>query len=360
MNTTTPPRRDTRGKAAPIVSALIAAGIVDAARATEAEQVVDRTLHAGGAGPRPGARGLLVEVAGYLGGALVVAALGLLLAQRWADLSDGVRLATLAGITVLLLGAGLVVAHVGGGYAELRSGVDAARERLTSALLTAAALAAAVTVGFAVDMAQSPQNYSSWPAFAGGLVMVVCAAAAYGYTPSVIGQAGLLGGSLVAITSGLSLTEDLGNGPLWPGLAFLTLGLVWLGLAALGMLHERLVACTAGSALMLFGAQMPMFDGEHNNLAYALTAGVAVLGFVLYLRTAAVPFLVLGVAAVTLVVPEAIIDWTEGSLGAGGGVLVAGLTLLAASAMGFRMRREVDRDQDEDARRSETEEVSGR
>ena len=44
--------------------------------------------------------------------------------------------------------------------------------------------------------------------------------------------------------------------------------------------------------------------------------------------------------AVTVVVPEAIIDWTDGSLGAGGAVLVAGLTLLGASAAGFRVRQE--------------------
>ena len=67
---------------------------------------------------------------------------------------------------------------------------------------------------------------------------------------------------------------------------------------------------------------------------------VAVVAFVLYMRTVAWPYLVVGVAGITLVVPEAVIDWTGDSLGPAGGVLIAGLTLLGASLAGFRMRQE--------------------
>ena len=48
----------------------------------------------------------LVEVAGYLGGALVVAALGLFLADSWVDLGDAGQVAALVVITLLLAGAG--------------------------------------------------------------------------------------------------------------------------------------------------------------------------------------------------------------------------------------------------------------
>ena len=48
-----------------------------------------------------------------------------------------------------------------------------------------------------------------------------------------------------------------------------------------------------------------------------------------------------GVVATTLVVPEALYDWTGGSLPAAGSLLIAGLTLLAASAIGLRLRRGV-------------------
>ena len=52
------------------------------------------------------------------------------------------------------------------------------------------------------------------------------------------------------------------------------------------------------------------------------------------------PYLAGAVVAVTLVVPEAVSDWTDGSLGAVGGVLVAGVTLLVASFAGYRIRAE--------------------
>jgi hypothetical protein len=57
------------------------------------------------------------------------------------------------------------------------------------------------------------------------------------------------------------------------------------------------------------------------------------------------PYLAVGVIGVTLAVPEALLDWTEGSVGAAGVLLVSGATLLAASLLGLRLRREVQEDQ---------------
>jgi hypothetical protein len=68
---------------------------------------------------------------------------------------------------------------------------------------------------------------------------------------------------------------------------------------------------------------------------------VSVAAFAMYVRTVAWPYLVIGVLGVTLVVPEAIIDWTGGSLGPAGAVLLAGVTLLGASLAGFRVRKGV-------------------
>ncbi|HEX6485476.1 MAG TPA: hypothetical protein VF012_02095, partial [Nocardioidaceae bacterium] len=54
------------------------------------------------------------------------------------------------------------------------------------------------------------------------------------------------------------------------------------------------------------------------------------------------PYLAVGVVGVTLAVPEALLDWTEGSLGTAGVLLVAGVTLLGASLLGLRLRKEVE------------------
>jgi uncharacterized membrane protein YgdD (TMEM256/DUF423 family) len=49
-----------------------------------------------------------------------------------------------------------------------------------------------------------------------------------------------------------------------------------------------------------------------------------------------------GVVGATLVVPEFLYDVTDGSLGASGVMLVAGITLLAGSLAGLRIRHSPD------------------
>jgi hypothetical protein len=86
---------------------------------------------------------------------------------------------------------------------------------------------------------------------------------------------------------------------------------------------------------------LPVFAYDFDELGYALTAAVAVVGFVGYLSTRSWSVLAVAVLATTLVVPEALHDWTNGSVPAAGSLLIAGLTLLGASAIGLRLRREV-------------------
>jgi hypothetical protein len=324
-----------------VVDALVAAGLVDAGRREEAQQVISGALAAPETA-RTSSRGLLVEIAAYVGGALVVASLVLFLAQQWTNLSDGGQVAALATIAGLLAVASASAARVGGGVAPLRAGRDDVRRRLTAALLTAAALAASVTVGRAVDLqvGQLTGN-GSWPVLAGALTMLVLAALAYAFVASVLGQLAMLGAVFVAVTSGWSLFDEMQNSTLWPGLAFLGIGVVWLAFAERGYFTEVWLARAIGAGTTLWGAQFVRFGDDHNAVAYALMLAVSVAAFATYLRTVSWPYLVVGVLGITLVVPEAIIDWTAGSLGPAGGVLVAGLTLLGASLAGFRVRQEV-------------------
>jgi hypothetical protein len=325
-----------------VVTDLVAAGLVERHRAVEAERVVQRSLEEEQPHPaipqrtRQGARTMLVEIAGYVGSALVLASVGLLLAQLWDDFSETLQVAILAVIAVLLAGAGLAVSKVGGGHAELAAGRDEMRRRLTSTLLTAAALAAAFAVGqqatFVVDDVSS-----AVPSVLGGVTMTVLAAVGYRYAHSALGLVAIAGAVLQVVVVGFEDGSALTN-----GVSFLVVAAAWLALTeGTAVFHERSVARSLGVTLALVGAQVVLFDGRHDNLAYALTAGVAVAGFVVYLRTAAWPYLVVGVLGVTLVVPEAVMGWTDDSLGPAGGVLVAGLTLLGASVAGLRMRQEV-------------------
>ena len=118
------------------------------------------------------------------------------------------------------------------------------------------------------------------------------------------------------------------------------LGVAWAALGLRHVVHDREAALLTGAGLALVGAQLPVMDGNHQNLGYLLTAVVAVAGFVGHLSTRSFSVLAAGVIATTLVVPEALHHWTEGSLSAAGSLLVAGLTLLGASAAGLRLRQE--------------------
>ena len=328
-----------------VVEALVSSGLVEADRRDEAQRVVGGVL--GAPDTTRSSRGLLVEIAAYLGGALVVASIGLFLAQQWADFSDTLQVVVLAVIAVLLAVAGFVAVRVGGGYEPLRTGGDEVRRRLSAALLTAAAAAAAITVGRVVEIqTRSASGNGSWPVLSGAITLLVLGAIAYALVPSLLGQLAMLVAVFMGVTAGWSTVDEMQTSTLWPGLTFLVIGLGWVALAESGVFSEVWAARGIGAGLTLFGAQFVRFGDDHNDLAYLLMLAVAIGAFVMYLRRVAWPYLVVGVLGTTLVVPEAIIDWTEGSLGPAGGVLVAGLTLLGASLAGLRVRKEATEDQD--------------
>ena len=114
-----------------VVDALVSAGLVEPSRRDEAHRVVVGVL--GAPDTERSSRGLLVEIAAYVGGALVVASIGLFLAQQWADFSDTLQVVVLAGIAVLLAAARVIAVVVGGGYQPLRTGRDEVRRRLIEA-----------------------------------------------------------------------------------------------------------------------------------------------------------------------------------------------------------------------------------
>ncbi len=338
---------NTNARVPDVVTALVSAGLVHSDRAAEARDVVTRAL--GEPATRSGGlRSKLAEIAGYVGGGLVVAAVFLFVAQQWEDFSDGAQVAILGGIAVLLTITGTVVSMLMGGYEELATGRDEVRRRLSSALLTAAGLAAAFAVGKVVEMAvartEIADPWSAWPAFAAGLTMAVLAFGAYRYVASALGQLAIVGALYVVTMTGWDLLRSDGSGTLWPGLTLVAIGAAWVLLAERHFWRETIGARAIGAATALFGAQFVVFEGDYNAVGYALMALVAGASFALYLRTVSMPYLVIGVVGITLVVPEAIIDWTGDSIGTAGAVLVAGLSLLGAALAGLRIRKEATED----------------
>ena len=183
---------------------------------------------------------------------------------------------------------------------------------------------------------------ADWWAALAGAVLVVVGSIGYRLAPTVLGLLVIIGG---AITMTTSLVDGFEYYDVTAGIALALLGGLWLLLTERGWFSESSVSRVLGSSVALFGAQLPVLGGGGQAwVGYLLTAGLVVALTVAYLRTIAWPYLAVAVIAVTLVVPEALADWTGGSLGAIGGVLVAGLTLLVASFAALRLRAEATDD----------------
>lgn len=327
--------RDNRSDA--VVGALVDRGLVAAVRRDEALAVVDHVLAGQSFAAAPLKR-RFAELAGYLGGALVLSAAGIFFTAQWENLGAGEQVGLLAGITFLLAGAAFALGVTGAGFPAMRLGAEPVRRRLTGLLLTGAAASAGGAVGLLFDeLVTGPDPTEVLLGFA---TLFILSAAGYLLAPTVIGQLGTALGLVMTVLLGLDEFGDL-DGPK-VGLSILAVGLVWLILAERGVWREAASARVIGVGLAVLGAQIPVIDvGEDPWIGYLATALVAAAAFAVYVARPAWPYLAAGVVAVTLVVPEALLDWTDNALGPAGGLLVAGVTLIVASLVGFRLRREV-------------------
>jgi hypothetical protein len=301
-----------------------------AERLTAATSAIDTPAGPAGLAVQPRKVGRLAEIAGYAGGALLLGAVALFLTSGWQDLSDTARVVILTGTSVLLIVAGGLIALGGGSVRALGRQPDSARRRLVSVLWTFAAASAAGAASLAVD------EYELVAASAVGLVVV---GVGYALVPGAVGQLGAWAACIGLVTG---LVDEIGDGPSTTpyAVALVAVGVLWTALAVTRVLREKEPGLALGAGLALLAAQLPVFGGDVDGLGYSLTAAVAVAGFAAYLSTRSWSVLGAGVIATTLVVPEALYDWTDGSVSAAGSLLIAGLTLLAASAIGLRLRHE--------------------
>lgn len=274
--------------------------------------------------------GRLAELAGYAGGALVLGGAGLFLGTTWGDLGDSTRATVLLGAAGALLLAGLAVARSARQPLRALSGDrDSPRRRLVSTLwaLAAAAVSGGVGVLTGADVPLEAATAGLLAAGAGYLVV----RGAPGQVAAAAAAAVVVGTSVDRVSSDASATAY--------ALAYVGLAVLWAGLVVARVLRERDLGFALAAAAALLGAQLPVIAGGSDGIGYALTAGVAAAGYAGYLAVRSWPVLAAAVVATTLVVPEALHDWTDGSVPVSGALLVAGLTLLAASTAGLRLRQ---------------------
>ncbi len=266
---------------------------------------------------RQPARGRLPELLGYVGGALTAGAVLVLVGTAWDDLGQGLRTGLLV-LTAAALALGAL------GVAAPREETSA-RRRLASLLLTLAAAALAGATAVAV-----PHD----GALLAGIVGTAAASAGYLLCRGSAGHVGVLAAVLLTVAGTFDSTgagDDVAV-----ALVLVAVGAGWAALAW-RLLDEPSLGLVLGAGTAFAGAQVASF-GASPELGHALTAAVAVACFTGYLRLRDVGPLGVGVLAVTVVVPEALAAWTDGSLGSAGVLLAAGLALLGASAAGWRLR----------------------
>ncbi len=281
---------------------------------------------AGGGGP---AR-WLAEVAGYIGGGLMLAGAILALNRTWPLLDRTGRAALLAGFALAFIAAGLLVAGGPVRVWRLRDGGAGARRRIVGVLFALASVPAAFTAGVLADRAPGTSATATGllVALAGLLMLPTAAAMVAVATMSSIGVLQVCG-------------EVLHPTPQVVSLLFVVLGMVWVAVASLRLLPSRSLGLAVGAGLALIAARSLAVDPGWFRAGYGLALLLAAGCFLLYRWQRAVVLLVAGVIGATLAIPDAVTDWTGGAFGGSMALLAAGATLVLACALGLRLRHGV-------------------
>jgi hypothetical protein len=272
----------------------------------------------------------VVELAGYIGGGLIIGGIALVLGERWEVLTRVGKTSILAGCAIALVIAGVWIAGGPAGVRRLAAGPSTPRRRVVGALLALVSLPTVFAVA-AVD----PSTRTDAIGAVIGLVVSVVVLSQLSTPIGVLITGGM---SVAAVT--LVLDEATHPSSLLIGLCILGLGALWVA-AALTLprvVAPRWLGLAGGVALAVVGAQLPL-GGQTEGWAYALTALVAIGCFVLYQVVRDLVLLIGGVAAVTIVVPEFVNDISDGAIQGAVIMLITGATLIVASGIGLWLRR---------------------
>lgn len=344
------------GSAGRLVAALVHEGIVAAERADDAQKTVEAVLASSSpepsaAHPARGNRPRLAEVAAYAGAALVVASMVLLGVQYWAQWQPLQRSLVIGAVSLVLLAGALAVWRLSPVNSADESTPAPRTRYFVATLVLASALSMAIAIGSYLSTTLfRPPTYDRKNVSMTVAVVIALLILGLGYllVRTILLQLGLAVAAFMLVT-GVWLGEQTSSADwlpnLWRALLILLLALVWGLLTELRGWREETLG-RALTAMMLIGGCQMLLGLPSAGWAHACTLAAAVMLFGLYWWRGDWPYLAGGVVALTIAVTEALVEWTDGSLGAGGAVLVAGLTLLAASggAVLLRRRRETDPD----------------
>lgn len=279
-----------------------------------------RRMRAGATSPAR-RTGLVAEGLGYLGGALVMVALGLVAGQYWTELGSVRRLAVVAAAALVLAAAGAAVPRA----------VEGSLARLRAVLWLAASGAVG---GFLMLMADDRFGWTEEASLSfAACGALLCAAGFWAaHRHPVQHVAAYVSGLLLAA----SLVALLPHPGTLPGLAIWSLGVAWALSAWGGLVRPALLGRWLGGLAAVVGAVAVAAERWGSVLAVAtvvalVAASVAVRDMVL---------LMVASAGALLVIPAVVGLWFPGLLSAAVALLVSGLGLVGAAVLLSRRRRE--------------------
>jgi hypothetical protein len=298
-----------------------------------ADQMQSILRHESAKVPAPSRIPIAAEAVGYVGAALVVAAVALLIGRRWEELAVGLRIAVLLIPAVACAAAGR----------WLGSMSEAPLLRLASVLwvLSPAALAGALTVVFVDAMFAGDPPSHGGVFFVSGIV-VIWAAIEYALRRTVLQHIVLFVSVLATVLGVVDLVvaaRGRGLSTIVWGLAVWTTAAAWTALGLTARLEPPAVARLIGPVTMLIGSQVVRTDAE----ALGLWFGFATAAVLLVLGVEHTDVVVLLVGAIGLFQwsPQLAVFYLADTLGTEVTLLAVGLLLLGAAFVFTRLYQRV-------------------
>lgn len=256
---------------------------------------------------------LVAEAFGYVGAALVAAAVSTMVGQFWEDMATGSRVALFAIPAILLFGLGRAVAA--------RAGATAERLNAVSWTASAGMLAAAIGVGAA--------GWTEWASESVTLTTFAPTALYALYlwrqSQSVLLHLATFAALAATAASASKALDLLGDQSIQMGIY--TVALMWTVLAYARYIEPRTVGMALASFVGIVAAQATIDVKWGVALALGTMAAVVLLAVV----EANLVLLVVGAVGVFMTVPASMDKMFHGPMGVGLGLLIAGMVMLSAA-----------------------------
>lgn len=291
----------------------VGAGLIDPTTAEAIESYEEHRTQRVGRG---------MEALAYLGSALVLIAVALLAIEFWADIDVWGRYALSAGVTAVLVVAGIVLG---------RSEISAVNRAQTFAWFLAA-LGVALTASVATAEMDGLAEEDAFLIVAA--ISLAAAVTLWVFRKSVLQMVAMALGAYATVVAFIARID---SAPDWAfGVSFAALGLVWLLLTWIGVMRPtRTSYAVAGIGMLLISfpeaVEMPW-------PLVGLFSGMALMAMSVVLKENVL--LGLGVLGLFIYIPMTIFELFGETVGVPFALLITGLTLIGVVLVSVRLRKD--------------------